>query len=393
MKRILVVDDDSQILRMSERILHMYQLYCVETGEAALDVLSSFSPDIVLLDYHLPGMDGLAVLQKIRRVAPKIRCIVMTGDSDIDLVVDAMRKGAMDFIVKPFLPMELKYSIKRSFRYMRLMEEKQNLENAHRLIEEDLRRHKNHLEDIVVQRTHEANLAKDAAEKANRMKTEFLANISHELRTPMHGILSFSKFGMNGIDQADKNAIRDYFQEIHQCGTRLITLLNDLLDISRLEAKKVVYEKRRLKLSQLTDNIIREFRMLLKAKALSVDMDFHDEREVCGDAKYMQQVVQNLIANAVQYSDDGSVVKIGACERNGKVVFSIRDQGVGIPPDELSVIFEPFSQSSLTKKRSGGTGLGLAIVRRVIHDHGGDVWAENNMDRGATFSFTLPAAE
>jgi signal transduction histidine kinase len=267
-----------------------------------------------------------------------------------------------------------------------------------------LRDHRDHLQDAIEQRTHELLDAKNAAEAANRSKSEFLANISHELRTPMHAILSFARLGQDrkAEDPAAFGKMHQYFGRIHQSGERLLRLLNDLLDLSKLEAGAMVYDMRSHDLRSLVEEVVTEFSALANAKSVRIAVAVSEPAPivVCDPAR-MGQVVRNLVSNAVKFSPADGVVRIdfsaaslpagaGSTPRPA-VLLTVSDEGQGIPEDELQAVFDKFVQSSKTKNGAGGTGLGLSICREIVRHHGGQIWARNGT-QGAIFSVTVPLA-
>jgi signal transduction histidine kinase len=233
--------------------------------------------------------------------------------------------------------------------------------------------------------------AKLLAEAANQAKSEFLANMSHELRTPMHGILGFAKFGEDRIDRAGRDSLLDYFREIKSCGERLLILLNDLLDLSKLESGKIIYEFQQNTLSSVVETVLKEFDALAKGK--NIGFNFRKpaySTEGIFDEGKMIQVVRNLVSNAIKYSPENSMIDIQIVNQDDSLSLSVIDRGVGIPENELKEVFDKFVQSSKTKTAAGGTGLGLPISQKIIVDHRGDIWAKNNTDGGATFTFIIP---
>lgn len=249
----------------------------------------------------------------------------------------------------------------------------------------------------VEERTLELKKAKEDAEFANNAKSEFLANISHELRNPMHHILSYSKNGVEKFDKVAKSKLNHYFRQIRKSGERLMFLLNDLLDISKMEKGRMTYEMKENDLWKITKEAVIEFDTVIKEKQLSFILDDHQEMTitVCDEFR-IGQVIRNLFTNAIRYSPEGKTITVSIdtadhdeTTTNG-LKFSLCDQGIGIPVDELQTIFEKFTQSSLTKTGAGGTGLGLAICHEIIKSHNGKIWAENNPGEGATFNFLIP---
>lgn len=232
------------------------------------------------------------------------------------------------------------------------------------------------------------------AEKANRLKSEFLANMSHELRTPMHGILSFSNFGIKNIDSATLKKLKYYFSNILLSGERLLILLNDLLDLSKLEAGKMEIHRQNASINELIANCELEQQQRLIDLDLTITQKSSSDN-ITGyfDPARISQVITNILSNAIKFSPQNSVITISVTSNDAGIVFSLTDSGVGIPDNELNDIFTAFIQSSKTRTSAGGTGLGLAISKNIIEAHGGRIWAENNADHGAVFSFTLPSQE
>ncbi len=243
--------------------------------------------------------------------------------------------------------------------------------------------------------------AKEDAEQANRAKSEFLANISHELRTPMHAILSYSELGMYKKD-APKEKINKFFTAINDNGSRLLLLLNDLLDLSKMEEKKMDFNIKKYDLRYIVDKVYNQLWPLIKEKDLTFDIiDYFEDRiDVYLDDTKITQVLWNLLSNAIKFSERGKTITIAfenttlELDEVGKIEAIstlVIDQGIGIPEDELDFVFDKFIQSSKTKTGAGGTGLGLAICKDIIEiGHHGQIWAENNFENGSTFTFTIP---
>ncbi len=240
----------------------------------------------------------------------------------------------------------------------------------------------------------ERKKSEDELKKALMSKTEFLSNMSHELRTPMHAILSYSKFGIKRISEKNTGKLLKYFKQINFSGERLLALLNDLLDMSKLDAGKVELYIEEFDLSQLIEKCILEIQSLADEK--SIELRFINESSISMlkiDGARISQVIINLLSNAIKFTVYNSCIDIRMkdIDKNGEkaILFSIHDKGEGIPANELESIFDKFVQSSKTDNGSGGTGLGLAISKEIVLLHSGEIWAENSTDGGAVFFVVL----
>lgn len=285
----------------------------------------------------------------------------------------------------------------------------QELESVLKLVEAkefEIRQHSDRLQQMVEDQTSDLRLAKEAAEKASQSKDEFLANMSHELRTPLHAIQSFSKLGLTKLETVPVEKLGGYFARIQTNGKRLIRLVDNLLDLSKLEASKMDFEFNQADLASLIDNCVREFEASLIEKNLKIIITpaAFDTYAVM-DAFRIEQVIINFLSNAAKFSADKKAITLRIAEDSiaqGKrktdqlsvpgVCFSVKDEGPGVPECELESVFDKFTQSSDTKSGAGGTGLGLAICKEIINQHDGRIWAENCADGGAEFSFSIPVA-
>ena len=272
-------------------------------------------------------------------------------------------------------------------------------------IEEELRRHRDNLTDLVAERTADLLTAKNAAEQAYRAKSEFLANMSHELRTPLHAILAFARLGKDRTRaQADEKTQR-YFSRIVDAGERLLSLVSNLLDLSKIEAGKLLVDPQPGDLVKMLHDVVAEFEALAEERKLQWSLPSattHAPARV--DVVRFSQVLRNVLANAMKFSPDGGVIRIlieeaattlgrGADDLAAPVAawrIAVIDEGIGIPDDELETVFDSFVQSSKTRDGAGGTGLGLTICREIVAAHRGSISARNRPEGGAVFEIMVP---
>jgi signal transduction histidine kinase len=228
-------------------------------------------------------------------------------------------------------------------------------------------------------------------EVASQHKSEFLANMSHELRTPLNAIIGFSEVLTDRMF-GDLNEKQDeYLKDIYASGTHLLSLINDILDLSKIEAGRMELELTDFHLPTALDNALTLVRERAGRRSITLQMSVDDRLgEVQADERKIRQVVLNLLSNAIKFTPEGGRIEVGAVPKDGSVEVSVSDTGVGIAPDDQEAVFEEFRQVGTAEKKAEGTGLGLTLCRKFIELHGGRIWVKSQLGAGSTFTFTIP---
>lgn len=365
--RLLLVDDDMPQLHALCQTLREegYDVSCCETAEAALQALRHQNFDVLLCDLRMPGMDGLALMEQAQVLAPDMVPVMITGQGSIQSAVQAMRKGALDYVLKPLRMSQLRPVLMRAAQHGALLRENCALQQR------------------VAQRT--AQL-----EAANKELDAFAARVAHDLREPVGVVRGFARLLEERRGEQFDAEARSYLRYIIEAADRADRMTRDLLNFSRMlegplaqqEVDLNVLARRAREIVELGDE---QRRTTWDIGALPV---------VRGDESLLQQVLVNLMSNAHKYSRQQAAPHVRLEHRmdNGMHVISVRDNGVGFNPAQSARLFTPF-QRLHRADHFEGNGMGLANVKRIVERHGGSVRGESQPGQGATFTVSLPAAE
>lgn len=394
---IMIVEDEA-IVGIEIRSILETLGYSVSTvfgsGEKAVQAAIDLKPDLILMDIRIRGeMDGIETALQIRSQLP-IPVVFLTAHADDEMLIRAKQVEPLGYVLKPFQERDIRVTVEMALNAARLDRER-------REAIDELQQMKIDLEKKVIERTSELEIARQQAEAANRSKSECLASISHELRSPLHNILSFARIGVKQGEELPKEKRTRFFQGIEKSGMVLLRLVDDLLDLSRLEAGMMVYEMAEFNLDHIIMNTINECRSVILEKEIETLLELTEDSRLVCDPNRISQVIRNLVTNAIKFSPKGGRIEvilrtdslpneISTRTPEPALRLTIADEGAGIPDDELEMVFNKFVQSSRTNYVKGGTGLGLAISLEIIQHHFGMIWAENRVNGGAEFSFILP---
>jgi two-component system sensor histidine kinase/response regulator len=357
-EKILIIDDD-RALQESCRQVFAGKNYKVESafdGISGLEMHRDLQPDLVLVDLCMPGIGGLEVLRKLKSQDPDYIAIVITGYGTITSAVEAMKRGAYDFLPKPFTPNQLRFIVRRGLERRRSIKETARLRREKQL-----------------------------------MRDNFVSMVSHELRAPLAAVqqrLMLVTGGYTGeISEDTRTSILGTRKRIKS----LISLIGDWLNLSRIEAGGIVGPETHVDLETVMTEIVETLSPLAHERDITLKVDApHSLRPILGNRDTLKMLFTNLVDNAIKYNHDGGRVLIGLAEEDGSIVVTVEDTGVGIPEDRLPLIFEQFYRVK-GNGRTEGSGLGLSIAGKIAELHSGSIAVDSEVGKGTVFTVCLPA--
>ncbi len=353
-----------------------YRVVGLGRGAEAFEMIQRSPFDVIITDIKLPDIDGMEILELAKELNPDIVVIFATDYASAEAAVDAVNQGAYAYFVKPINPSEIKTTIANALKQQRL-----SLENK-RLVESLQRSNRLLFE------------ANEELKRANRLKSEFLASMSHGLRTPLNVIIGFSELMRDEVPGKINKEQKQCLSDILASSQHLLNLINEVLDLSKVESGKSRFHLTNIALAKVAESLTRTMLPILAPRQHSLDVKIEEGLPlVYADKAKVSEVLLNLLSNATKFTPDGGKLKIEAVREDNWCQVSVTDNGIGIKEENQEQIFEPFYQldNPLIKERSG-TGLGLALAKQIIEKHGGRIWVESEYGKGSRFTFTLPLA-
>jgi len=474
--RILVVDDEQRIRDACQILLSEegYEVATADDGDVGLRMIEAEHFDIILLDLMLPALSGLDVLTQVHALHPDTVVIVITGYATLEHSIEAMKKGAFDFIPKPFTPDQLRMVVSKAIKYTRALQDiadtKSRLrvmvnrlsdgvmatDNSKRVVlanpaflhligyrgESVLGRMAEDFitcepllglidQALAMPRERFAELNQELAggqgqdrilnasctpfrdrighnigtitvlhditalKKMDQMKSDFVSLVSHEIRSPMNSLLMQIKVIMDGLAGDITEKQKEILGRASEKISNLINMASELLDLAQIESGLITQEKEELNIPDLLADQVAFHQAGAREKGLEISLESPDRlNPVLANRRNMEEVVSNLITNAIKYSPRGGRITVSAGAESGYVVIRVSDTGIGIPEEELDKIFNRFYRVKDERTRYvNGTGLGLSIVKSIVEAHHGNIQVKSRPGEGSTFIVYLPFSE
>ncbi|MHB2018194.1 MAG: sensor histidine kinase [Candidatus Xenobia bacterium] len=363
MSRILVVDDDAVIRRLCTSVLKQYDhtVLAASNGVEANDLLQTTEVDLVLSDVSMPGMTGIELLKLVHGRNPESQVIIMTGFATVDVAVQALKEGASDFIRKPFETIELVRVVNRCLESLRQKEELKTAQTELRRKVEELRR-------------------------SDEAKAHLIAMIAHDVRAPLVGMRTVLELMTRG--RTPRKELNTMLEELHHSACTVSSLLDNLLDLSRIELGRLRIDPSPLDIRRLIEDCLPGWRHASPARQIQLEGAFPT---VHADKDRVLQILMNLVSNAMKFSPQDRPIILRGETVGEWFRLEVQDFGPGIPADEIPRLFDRFYRAQTQETRHvPGAGLGLSIVKSLVGLHGGTAWVESVPGQGSSFFVTLP---
>lgn len=400
--KVLVVDDEESVVVTIKAILQLdgYNIATTTSGVQARAMVRDVEYDLVLTDLHLDDGDGLDVLRAVHERYPETITIMLTGYASLESAIQGLRAGAYDYLVKPSEVEELRATVARGLERRRLGQELRlrvaELERANREIA-DLN---SSLQRRIDEATAELKERHDQLKELDGMKSQFLSIASHELKTPITAMSGFLQVALRRVRRLSEGeaaapvaeglrGITEQLEVVYRQTGKLARLVDELLDVSRIQTGRIEFRYSDVDLSELATEVAARMQLTTTTHEISVRRD--SQNVVIADRDHLEQVLNNLVTNAIKYSPTGGPITIDVRPDGSGVRLSVTDQGIGIPEKELEAIFGLFYRSPDRAARDAASmGLGLYISKEIVVRHGGRIWAESGGTKGSVLNVVIP---
>jgi signal transduction histidine kinase len=383
--RLLIVDDEAPHMQALCDTLRARGFHTVgaTSAAAALQALRENRFELMLTDLMMPQVDGIALVESARSIDADLACVIMTGEGTIESAVRAMKVGALDYVIKPFkvssiLPVLVRALETRDLRIrnaaleLRLQERAVELQALNRDLE----------------------LARHQAESANQAKSVFLSNMSHELRTPLNAILGFSQILTADALPSSLDDKRKFANHILQSGRHLLTLINEILDLAKVESGAMSLSLEAVNVADMFAECETMIGPLAQARGIALEFEPAGADCVLADRTRLKQILVNLLSNAVKYNrEHGAVLVSSCCDGARGVRLAVKDTGSGLDAGQLGEIFQPFNRLGREGLHEEGTGIGLVLTKSLVEAMGGQIGIDSQPGIGSTFWVRLPGCE
>ncbi|MDL1899792.1 hybrid sensor histidine kinase/response regulator [Anaerolineae bacterium CFX9] len=383
---LLVIDDEEEILKALYRQFRRdYNVFTARSAEDGFKVMIETPIQVIISDQRMPGMNGSEFFGRVKNEFPDAIRLLLTGYADIQAVIAAVNDGNIyRYITKPWNPLDLSATVREAFERYHLI-----VQNRRLLIE--LQEANALLESRVAERTALLEDANARLAALNAQKDAFMGMAAHDLRTPITIVQGFIDLLLH--PKTPPGEFREFVMIIQETMQNMLNLLNDILDITAIESGNVALKPTKINVREFMDRIIRFNRMIGDQKQIHLELDLQpDLPEWTFDPGRIEQVLNNLIGNAFKFSFAETTTCVSVSQTPDGLSFSVRDQGQGIPADEIDKVFGAFQKvSTQPTGNEMGTGLGLSICKRIVELHGGRIFVESTPGEGTIFTFTLPS--
>lgn len=387
---LLVIDDEVEITKsLFRQFRRKYNVHVANSAEDALPILEKQDIQVVLSDQRMPGMTGITFFSAIKDKYPDALKLILTGYSDIEAVIGAINEGQVfRYLTKPWNPVELNMAIEEAF-------ERHELVSNNRILLRKLKEANLTLENKVEERTQELAAANVNLKKLNIEKNKYIGIVAHDLRNPIGSAFSFSDLLIEDFEIIENTDKKNYLKIINERCLYSLNLISEFLDASKIEAGTFELKLQKQNYIEFINDCVKQNQILARNKLQTIEvLTENNEISLNFDRNKMEQVINNLLTNAIKYSHSNTKIRVEISVSDNNVITKIIDEGQGIPAHELSNLFNPYKTTSVkSTANEKSTGLGLAIVKKIIEAHNGSVSVESKVGVGSEFTFTLPGSK